>query len=178
MKPPKMTNTVFLPLGCALLILLSGYGCLDQSLDAVPVIEVEEFDRREPFTFEDSVPLLNGLLYRRLTENKYEDIYGLAEFVFPSLSPEEELDFGLFVISCRHGLEKVRLLTTVHRKYKSVLDIFAINPQEMALLQVFPDPNQQKALVADLVVIENAEPKIQQLTRLEISADGIIQQIN
>ena len=150
--------------------------CVDDSLSSVPIIAIERSYRELPFKFGAGVEIEEGLLYRKLKENGYEDLVGLAQFSFPKLPIENAFEYNLLLLSCKQGLDQIQLLVTVHKKYKSVLDVFAINPAEQEILQIYPDAETLSILEIDLIPKSEFATDVQQIFKLKVSADGKIEQ--
>ncbi len=151
-------------------------GCIDQSLQQLPIVAIERSYRELPFKFGEGVKIEEGLLYRKLKENGYEDLVGLAQFTFPKLPVDKTLDYDLFLLACQQGLDKIQLLVTVHKKYNSVLDVFAINPLEQEVLQIYPDAETLSILEIDLIPKSAFASNVQQIFKLKVSMEGEIVQ--
>ena len=159
------------------LCLLLAAGCVDDSLDHLPLFEIEISYRQEPFEFKDQVRIEKGFLYRKLRENGYHDLHGLAKFTFPNLTSEQQFDYELLLLSCTQGLDRLQLFVTVHKKFKSVLNVFALDPGEQQILQIYPNVETMSSLDIDLVAANENSTIAQQVFKLTVDKNGKIEQL-
>ena len=162
--------------GYALFLSLFLWQCVDESLSGIPIVAIERSYRELPFKFGEGVKIEEGLLFRKLKENGYEDLRGLAHFTFPLLPVENAFEYELLLLSCQQGLDRIQLLVSVHKKYRSVLDVFALNPVEQEILQIYPDAETLSILEIDLIQKSEFATDVQQIFKLKVRAAGKIEQ--
>ncbi len=146
-------------------------GCLDDSLQQLPVIEIAKPFQEQPFQYQDSVVINRGFLYRKLTEQGYDELHGLARFDFSKLGHGDLFDYDPLLLSCKKGGSTIRLLVTVHRSYKSILDILAIDPSAQEILQIYPNEDGG-SIAVDLVERSEFALDRQQIFKFAIDQKG------
>ena len=163
---------------CLFAYVICGYmlvGCIDDSLQQVPIVLIERPYREQPFQFSDSTEINQGLLFRKLKERGYEDLWGLARFDFSKLSAAEAFDFDPLLLRCEYQGQILQILVSVHRTFQSVLDVFAIVPSEYEILQIYPSEDGARIIV-DLIQTSDFAMDRQQIFKLSINREGKIAQ--
>ena len=145
--------------------------CVDDSLTQLPEVNVERPNQEVPFRFTDSVNIDDGMLYRKLIEKGYEDVYGLAKFAFPNEAVTPSYD--LLLISCSKEDKAWRFLVTVDRRFQSIQDITGIDPTQHEILQLYPVA-ESTGMTVDLVTRSSYAQDRYEMTRIEINEKGIM----
>ncbi len=147
--------------------------CSDPQLDEIPVYNLTE-PHHNPITFPDSLSLDDGLLYRKLSENDYTDIFGLAKFTLPI--SREAFEYDLILVSCRRGSQKLRLLITIHHRFNAVQDVFAFNARQFELWEIVPEPEDPHAVLTAQLNSRSAGAT-NGLESIQVLSDGTMQKV-
>ena len=110
--------------------------CADKTFDYLPTTILNTGNSSSKNLMSDSVKIDAGLFYRKLSENGYSDIYGFRKLVLP----EKALDkpFEIILLSCRKDDARQMLVTTIHPKYHSIIDVMAFDPGILRIESIAP----------------------------------------
>lgn len=141
--------------------------CSDTTFEEIPKMEILAQSLEPEVIFQDSIPITEGLFYRRLSENNYRNIYGHAHLQHP-LQQIRRPEYELVILSCQKDEENLNLICSINPRYHSIIDVITYQPRNHKMLTL-----QQSSMASSFTDI-----KLLDITRLTARPDTLLIQAN
>lgn len=147
--------------------------CGDQSFKQLPSLELGHFTDTKNHFMDDSVQIDEGLFFRKLRENGFDNIYGFAKIHLPVSKKENA--FEIVMLSCSKDSVRQTLVVTIDPTYHSIIDIMAFDPAVLEIACI--EPSKTMPSFIDIKLVDRIKISRQDTSIMQITQTGAIEEI-